>query len=157
MRKITEKQCAAVTVLKIIMLVFSAVYCLFMPFMTGLGLIYNSDSYGAEISLWGALFIVSAVLMSAAAVMCIPRKKALNLLAVIFSAVGCVLCMAMLYKLCLHADSSGWSDKFTMEQISYMYRRRLIPCIVPVILIIIVSAVQIRKNQGTVEKYTSIL
>lgn len=157
MRKITEKNSVSMKLTKAVTALLSAIYCLFMPAMTGAGLLYNGRSYGAELSRVGALFIVAAALMSAAAVLCFFRKKTANVLAVIFSFSGASLCLAMLRKLCIHADRSGWSDKFTMEQISHMYQRRLLPCILPAVLIIAVSVIQLRRKNGGDEEYTSIL
>ena len=157
MRKITEKTSIPIKLLKIALIALSAVYCLFMPAMTGAGLLYNSAAYGAELTQAGVLFIVSAVLMSAAAVMCFFKKKILNILSIVFAPSGAVLCLAMLHRLCTHADRSGWTDKFTMEQISRMYERRILPCVIPVVLIIAVSAVNMRQNQDKEEGYTSIV
>jgi len=81
MRKSTVK---AVHLLKAAILLLSAVYCLFMPVMTGLGLLYNRASYGKFLTLTGVYFIVSALLMTAGTVMCGSRKKAKNVLSVIF-------------------------------------------------------------------------
>lgn len=153
MRKSTAK---TYLVLKAAVLLLSAVYCLFMPAMTGSGLIYNAASYGRELTVTGVLFLVSAILMSAGTVLCGSRKKTRNMISVILSVSGAVLCLTMLHKLCLHADSSGWSDKFTMEQISHMYKRRLIPCVLPVLLSMVISAVR-SKGTADTENYTSIV
>ena len=157
MRKITEKTSLPIKIIKAVTLVLSAVYCLFMPAMTGAGLLYNHRSYGAELTRIGTFFIISAVLMTASALMCIFKKKICSILSIVFSLSGAVLCLAMLRKLCIHADKSGWSDKFTMEQISRMYERRILPCVIPVVLIIAVSAVNMRQNQDKEEGYTSIV
>ena len=157
MEKTTKKTGTAVKLLKAVMLAFSAVYCLFMPAMTGAGLLFNSRSYGAELTRAGVLFIVSAVLMSAAALMCLFRKKIWNILSIVLSSSGAILCLAMLRKLCIHADKSGWTDKFTLEQISHMYERRIFPCIIPVMLIIAVSVIQLMRKTESSEQYTSIV
>lgn len=154
MRKSTAK---TKLLLKALILVLSAVFCLFMPVMTGAGLIYNRTSYGGRLAFTGVLFIVSAVLMTVGAVLCGGGKKRKNVLSVIFSLSGFLLCMVMLRKLCLHADVSGWSDKFTMEQISRMYQRRLLPCAVPVAMAVIMSLLHISAPKEETGKYTSIL
>ena len=157
MRKITEKTSLPMKLLKAAIVILSAIYCLFMPALTGAGLLYNSDSYGEKLTRIGALFIISAAIMSAAAVLCFFRKKAANIMAVIFSFSGTALCLAMLRKLCIHADKSGWSDKFTMEQISRMYERRLLPCIIPAALIIACAVIRMRQKPTENAPYTSIL
>lgn len=156
MRKKTEKNNAAIKLLKAAIIILSAIYCLFMPFMTGLGLLYNHEAYGTELSLAGILFMVSALLMAVSAVMCLSIKKLPNILSLVFSSSGAVICLLMLKKLCTHADSSGWSDKFTMEQVSHMYERRILPCILPVILIIVLSLLHL-GHKHEAEEYTSIL
>ena len=154
MRKSTVK---AVHLLKAAILLLSAVYCLFMPVMTGLGLLYNHASYGKFLTLTGVYFIVSALLMTAGTVMCGSRKKAKNVLSVIFLILGFIICMIMLHNLCGYADTRGWSSKFEIERISSMYKRRLIPCVIPVTAAVIFSAVRIGGRNEKSEDYTSIL
>ena len=154
MRKSTEK---ISRLLKAAVLALSAVFCLFMPVMTGLGLIYNRSSYGESLAFTGVFFIVSALLMTTGTVLCGSRKKVSNVLSVVLAIMGAILCMAMLRKLCLHADVSGWSDKFTMEQISHMYERRILPCIIPVIMSVIMSLVRISSGKDDKGEYTPIL
>ena len=72
--------------------------------------------------------------MSLGAVLCLFRKNLANVAAVILSCGGFALCMATPHKLALHADKSGWSDKYTMAPISDMYRSTLIPSIIPTVL-----------------------
>ena len=154
MRKSTVK---AVHLLKAAILLLSAVYCLFMPVMTGLGLLYNRASYGKFLTLTGVYFIVSALLMTAGTVMCGSRKKAKNVLSVIFLVLGFIICMVMLHNLCHYADMRGWSGKFEIERISSMYKRRIIPCVIPVTAAVILSAVRIGGRNEKPEDYTSIL
>ena len=154
MRKSTVK---AVHLLKAAILLLSAVYCLFMPVMTGLGLLYNHASYGKFLTLTGVYFIVSALLMTAGTVMCGSRKKAKNVLSVILLVPGFIICMVMLNNLCHYADIRGWSGKFEIERISSMYKRRIIPCVIPVTAAVILSAVSIGGRNEKPEDYTSIL
>jgi len=154
MRKSTVK---AVHLLKAAILLLSAVYCLFMPVMTGLGLLYNHASYGKFLTLTGVYFIVSALLMTAGTVMCGSRKKAKNVLSVILLALGFIICMVMLNNLCHYADIRGWSSKFEIERISSMYKRRLIPCVIPVTAAVVLSVLGMRRKDGKSEDYTSIL
>ena len=154
MRKSTVN---AVHLLKAAILLLSAVYCLFMPVMTGLGLLYNHASYGKFLTLTGVYFIVSALLMTAGTVMCGSRKKAKNVLSVILLVPGFIICMVMLNNLCHYADIRGWSSNFEIERISSMYKRRIIPCVIPVTAAVILSAVSIGGRNEKPEDYTSIL
>ena len=154
MRKSTEKN---IHLLKAAVLLLSAVFCLFMPVMTGAGLIYNRASYGDGLAFTGALFIVSAILMTAGTAICGSRTDLKNVLSVMLSFSGLVLCIVMLHRLCVHADVSGWSDKFTMEQISRMYKRRILPCIIPAVLSMILSFIGLRRKKRDTGEYTSII
>ena len=108
------------TAAKVVTIVLAAWFSCAMPVLSGAGLIYNRGSYGAELT-----------------------KNLANVAAVILSCGGFALCMTMLHKLALHADKSGWSDKYTMAPISDMYRSRLIPSIIPTVLVIFVAVAQL--------------
>lgn len=151
-RVIPKKSSSVMIAAKVIMLVMTAVWGIFMTSLTGAGLLYNSASYGPYITRIGALFIVSAVLMTAGAVLCIFRRTMPNLISLICSCAGLALCLVMLYKLTQHADSAGWSDKFTMEPISGMYMRRVLPVIIPAVLAAIIAAVQLFSYEAAEER-----
>jgi hypothetical protein len=51
--------------------------------------------------------------------------------------------MAMLHKLVSHAYRCGWTDKYTLQPISSMYKSRILPCIIPVVLSIAVALIQL--------------
>lgn len=157
MRKITEKTTPSKIISKLAVILLSAVYCLLMPLLAGVGLISNRSSYGAYIAFIGAAFILSAFLMTAGAAICSFCGRRKNIAALCFSVSGCALCLILLHKLCIHADISGWSDKFTMERISSMYRRRLTPCIIPSALNSILAVRNILSAKKSAEKYTPIL
>ncbi len=124
---------------KIIMGILTAVYPLFMVGLSGAGLIYNRVSYGSQLATVGGLLIASGIIMTVGAVLCALRK---NISAMVCSGGGLALCLSMLFKLCTHADSAGWSDKFNMTPISDMYKARILPCIAPVAIAVIVAAIQ---------------
>lgn len=129
----------AMIVLKIILAVLTLIFPVFMVVMTGAGLIYNSESYGEELTRTGFLFIVSGALMAFGCLLCIIKK---NIVSLICSCGGFALCMGMLYKLVEHADAAGWSDKFTMERISVMYIQRIVPTAAPFIIAVVIALIQ---------------
>ena len=141
-RRIDRTANPFLTSMKVIMLLLTAVYPLVMVSLSGAGLVYNSGSYGAEITRIGVLLIVSSVLMTAGAVLCIFRRSACSILSAVFSLFGCILCMVMLHKLVYHADASGWSNKFDMTPISGMYKRRIIPTLLPAAMCTVIAFVQ---------------
>lgn len=147
MRKINRNQRKTSLFAKLVLLLAALYFCFAMPFLTGAGLIYDRESYGEELSQTGVFFIISAVLMLAGAVFCLFRKKILNILSVIFTSSGFIFCMAMLKKLADHADKSGWADKYDMTPISEMYESRLLPCILPVLLIVTADIIQLVRQR----------
>lgn len=132
---------------KVIMLALSAVFSLCMPALSGAGLIYNKASYGAELERVGIFLIAAAVMMTAGAVLCLIRKNLTNIISIILTSGGFALCMTMLHKLTEHADKSGWSDKYTMTPISDMYRSRVMPCIAPAALALVIAVVQLMSYE----------
>ncbi len=128
---------------KLVMILLSLYFSCAMPLLTGAGLVYNRESYGGSIASAGILMMVSALLMTSGAFLCLSRRKLLNKVSVSMSASGLALCMFMLKRLTAHADASGWTDKYTLEPISSMYSSRILPCIAPVAIAVAIAVVQI--------------
>jgi len=141
-KKNTKKK-AFIKILKIAAMLLTLCISCAMPALSGAGLIYNRESYGAELVRVGIFLILSGTFMTIGAILCFFRKRNANISAIIFSTGGYILCMTMLRRLAAHADKSGWSDKYTMSPISDMYRSRLIPCVIPVMLVIIAAVIQL--------------
>ena len=114
-----------------------------MPVLAGSGLLYNRESYGDDMTKTGIFMIISAILMTVGAVLCLFRKNLPNILSAVLSVGGLVLCLAMLKILTAHADASGWTDKYTLSPVSGMYTARLLPCILPAAMAVIIAAVQL--------------
>lgn len=129
----------AIVTLKVILVILTLIYPLFMVIMSGAGLVYNSESYGEELTRAGILLIVSGVVTAAGSFLCIFKK---NIASIICSCGGFALCMTMLYKLVEHADSAGWTNKFTFEAISSMYIHRIVPTAAPFVIAVTVSLIQ---------------
>ena len=139
-------------ILKIIMLVLTAVYSCTMTVLSGAGLYYNRESYGEKLENIGILMIVSGILMTVGAVLCLFRKNILNIISLVFSCSGFALCMTMLYKLCDHADRAGWSDKYNMSPISDMYKSRIMPCIAPFVITVAVAVLQLLSYEAAEQR-----
>ncbi|HAE52588.1 MAG TPA: hypothetical protein DCG30_04965 [Ruminococcus sp.] len=139
-------------ILKIIMLVLTAVYSCTMTVLSGAGLYYNRESYGEKLENIGILMIVSGILMTVGAVLCLFRKNILNIISLVFSCSGFALCMTMLYKLCDHADRAGWSDKYNMSPISDMYKSRIMPCIAPFVIAVAVAVLQLLSYEAAEQR-----
>lgn len=134
-----RKSSPLLKVLKVILAVLTLIYPLFMVILSGAGLVYNSDSYGAEITQTGVFLIVSGILMTLGTVLVLFRK---NILPLILSSAGFALCLTMLFRLTDHADRAGWSDAVTMEPISAMYMTRILPVIAPYVLTVLIALIQ---------------
>ena len=139
-------------ILKIIMLVLTAVYSCTMTVLSGAGLYYNRESYGEKLENIGILMIVSGILMTVGAVLCLFRKNILNIISLVFSCSGFALCMTMLYKLCDHADRAGWSDKYNMSPVSDMYKSRIMPCIAPFVITVAVAVLQLLSYEAAEQR-----
>ncbi len=119
---------------KILLVISALIWSFFMVIMTGAGLVFNRESYGRYIMQTGIFFIISGILMVSGTVFSLFRKKTLDIISVVLSFTGFILCMMMLYRLVNHADRNGWTDNFTLMPISDMYKERIMPVIVPSVL-----------------------
>ena len=128
---------------EIIMVILTAVYSAAMVCLAGAGLIYNGESYGKNIVNTGILLIISGILLTIGAILCLFRKRIFLILSAIFTIIGLALCLSMLYILCSHADSAGWTDNYTMTAVSHMYKSRILPVIAPAVLALGIVAVKL--------------
>lgn len=151
-KKNIKKKKSLLTAAKAVMLILTAVFSLTMTTMAGAGLIYNGGSYGRRLENIGAALIISGVLMTAGAVFCIFRKSLLNTVSIICTGPGLVLCLVMLRKLCLHADSAGWTDSVAMTPISDMYASRLLPVIAPAAIALVIAIIQLFSFEAAEER-----
>ncbi|WP_173385476.1 hypothetical protein [Ruminococcus flavefaciens] len=143
MKKMPRKRSPLMTAAKAVMLVLSLVFSCAMPVLAGSGLLYNRESYGDDMAKTGIFMIISAILMTVGAVLCLFRKNLPNILSAVLSVGGLILCLAMLKILTDHADASGWTDKYTLSPVSGMYTARILPCIIPAVMAAVIAAVQL--------------
>lgn len=140
MKKIPKtKKFPFLTAAKASLIILTVIFSVIIIPMAGAGLIYNSDSYGISIRNSGIALIASGLIMTVSSVLACLRK---NIAALILDSAGFTLCMTMLFIVMNHADSSGWSDNYTMEPVSGMYFRRIFPVIIPFILTAVISIAQ---------------
>lgn len=143
LKNLHSEKSPLMTAAKVIALLLALIFSCAMTMLSGAGLIYNRNSYGSGMAVTGFFLILSAVLMTSGTVLCIFRKNAANILSLIFSSGGFILCMVMLYKLVSHADRCGWTNKYTLQPISSMYKSRVLPCIIPVALTVAIALIQL--------------
>lgn len=147
-----KKKNIFLNIIKIIMIVLTAVYSVLMVCLAGAGLIYNGESYGKAITAMGVWFIISGILMTAGAVLCLFRKNLPNIISIILSVAGLALCLVMLYRLVAHADSAGWSDNYNMTPVSDMYMSRILPVIAPAALAVFAALMRLFSYEGAEER-----
>lgn len=129
---------------KAVTLVLTAVYPLFMTCMTGAGIYYNRSSYGAVFANYGILLMLSGVLMTAGAILCIFRKSITNLASLFFTSTGLIMCLAILSKLVKRAKANGWHGSGVYENVSAssLFQTRLLPCMIPAGLAAVIALCQ---------------
>ncbi|MGN0621860.1 MAG: hypothetical protein ACI4I9_08325 [Porcipelethomonas sp.] len=136
-------------IIKIAAILTTLVFPCIFNILSAAGWIYNSGSYGEIFNVYGAVMIVSSAVMAAAAILCCLK---LNIAAVIADFIGLIPCMTILYKVVVFADENGWSNKYTMEPVSNMYRNRILPTIIPFVLIIAAAALQFFSYEAAVKR-----
>lgn len=148
-RKNLKKQSPFMIFLKVMLMILTAIYPLFMTMLTGIGIVSNSRSYGRMITGCGVVLVISGAAMTAAAILCLFRKKLPNILSIMISVPGFMLCMGALYKLVKHAENAGWMGQgaYSLMPVADMYKQRIIPDIAPFLLILIISAVQLSSYE----------
>ena len=129
---------------KILLVLLTAVYPMFMVLLSGAGLLYNYQNYELKVCIIGVLLIVSSVFLTASALLCLPKNTRLNKLSVALSVSGLILCMTTLFELVNYADLNGWNRNF--KPISNMYKSRINPVFFQSLLDIIICYVQLRKH-----------
>ncbi|HRR76890.1 MAG TPA: hypothetical protein P5191_08780 [Ruminococcus sp.] len=143
-KPLRSKQKPSMTAMKVILIVLTAVYPVFMTMLTGAGIISNRSSYGSTITRYGICLIISGIIMTAAAILCMSRRSTPNLIAAPLSGAGFALCITVLIRLIKHAESAGWTGiaKYEGVPVSDMYRTRIGPVIAPFLLTVLISALQ---------------
>ncbi len=134
-RKNKKKKSTLLLVAEIIMVILTAVYSVGMVCLAGAGLIYNGESYGKRLIFVGIFLIVSGIFMTSGAILALLNKRIFLKFSAILTIIGLTICIIMLYILCTHADHAGWTDSYTMTAVSTMYKSRILPVIVPVIMV----------------------
>lgn len=137
-------------ILKIAAVASTIIFPCVINVLCAAGWIYNSHSSGEIFKVYGAVMIGSSVCMAAAAVLCCLKR---NVAAVIADIVGIIPCMTVLYKVTSFARENGWnSPRYPFMSIPNMYRNRILPTIIPFILIIAAAAIQFFSYESAVKR-----
>ena len=134
--KITKK---ILVFLKVLLIASTAVNPLFMDLLSGIGWISTYSRYGSEFTVMGTVMVISSGLMSAAVVLCLLKR---NISAVVTETAGFAAAMTIMVKMMNIADERGWSDMYTMQPASDMYRNRILPTVIPFVLLIAAAVLQ---------------
>lgn len=142
MNRVTEKEKITKIILvflKVLLIASTAVYPLFMDLLSGIGWISTYGRYGSEFTVMGTVMVISSALMTAAVVLCLLK---FNISAVVTETIGFAAAMTIMIKMMNIADESGWSDMYSMQPASDMYRNRILPTLIPFILLIAAAVLQ---------------
>ena len=150
--KIKRKQNPVMVFFKVVLMILTAIFPAVMATLAGAGIMSHRDTYGEDVWLMGLLLLISGVVLTVGAVCSISRKNLPNILAAAFSASGGALLLTMVLKIADHADRAGWSDKYTMAPVSDMYRMRLLPCLIPAALCLIIAVVQLFSQEAVSQR-----
>ena len=139
-----KKQSAAMTAAKVVMLVLTAVYPLFMTLMTAAGILTHRSSYGSYVTGMAVLLIVSGVSVTTGVILALPRKKMASLVSLSPTFCGLTLCLVTLSRLSAYADKHGWtaSGMYSGTAVSDMYQSRLLPVVFPAAIAVVVAVIQ---------------
>ncbi len=129
--------------LRVLLAVTTLLFPLFMGVLTAAGWQHNLKSRGGNYpdEVFGPFvtwMFLGAGLLTLGAVLCLlgARKRLgiCNLLALVCACPGIAACMTVLYRFCAYADSHGYSNQ-EMRPASDIYRDRLLPMILPFVLL----------------------
>lgn len=137
-------------ILKIAAVAATIIFPCIINVLCAAGWIYNSHSSGEIFKVYGAVMIASSVCMAASAVLCCLK---FNVAAVTLDVIGIIPCMTVLYKVVYLANENGWnSRRYPFMSIPNMYRNRILPTIIPFILIIAAAAIQFFSYESAVKR-----
>lgn len=131
-------------ILKIVLAISTLIYPLFMVTLSGAGLVLNGNSYGLKIILCGIFWIISGLSLTSGSILCLLKK---DIPALIFSSAGFLICITILFIVTAHAEKHSWNMPYYTEfTVSDMYIKRIVPTVVPFILIFLISGFKICKK-----------
>lgn len=117
---------------EIILAVLTLIYSFFIVILSGAGLIFNGSSYGVKLMTCGIIWIISGLLMTSGTILCISGK---NISAMILSSLGFAVCIVILFIVTAHAEKYAWSMPYYNKfPVADMYRKRIIPTVIPFII-----------------------
>ncbi len=139
----------SIFILKICLIISTAVFPLFMNLMSGIGWISTYTRYSNEIRTMGIIILISSALMTLALIFCLLK---FNLFAIFTECLGFTVTMTVLTKMMNYADNNGWSNQITMQPASDLYRNRILPTIIPFVLLITIALLQYFSYEEKVKR-----
>jgi len=143
-------------ILIVLLLLTTAVYALFMPMMSAAGWQYNVDqgNYPQLFAAFSNWMRIGSVLLTAAAVFCLigikPKFWRCNALALGCGCAGISSCMTVLYHFTVYADQNFSGIDDTMQPVSALYRDRLLPALLPFVLVCVISVWNVASYEAQV-------
>ncbi len=128
-------------VLQVLLVLTTLVYPLFMDLLSAAGWQHNvnAGNYPSLFGAYAAWMTIGALLLTAGTVLCLIGKSCrfwqCNIAALVCAALGIIPCMTVLYQVMAYADQNFPGMRETMAPVSAMYRDRILPTLLPFLLI----------------------
>lgn len=135
--------------LRVALVVSAAVYPGLMAMLSAAGWRYNVEQgrYPEIFTVFSGWMYAGGILLCTGTVLCLlgAREKwwQCNIPAIGLGAVGCGACLSVLHRFCAYADQHFSGLDETMEPVSQLYRDRLLPVLLPALLLTVLCVWQI--------------
>lgn len=135
--------------LRIALMLSTLVYPGFMAMMSAAGWMHNveSGSYPDIFRSFAGWMFTGGGLLCAGALLALlgakPKLWVCNAAAAAAGCIGCAACLSSLYRFCAYADQHFSGIGETMQPVSQLYRDRLLPVLLPAVLLLVLSLWQI--------------
>ncbi len=124
----------------IILLLSAVIYPGFMAILSAAGWLYNvrAGNYPPVFRSYAVWMLAGSLLLLTGTVLCLlgKRFRRCNVPAAVSAIAGCAACLATLYQLMAYADQHFPGIGESMQPVSALYRDRLLPVLLPAVLIV---------------------
>lgn len=139
--------------LRIALVLTTLVYPGFMAMMSAAGWMHNvgTGSYPDIFRSFAGWMYAGGGMLCAGTVLVLlgakPRLWTCNLPGMVLGAAGCGACLSSLYRFCAYADAHFPGIGETMQPVSELYRGRLLPVILPALLVGLLGCWQVFSEE----------
>ncbi len=128
--------------LRVVLVLSTAVYPGLMAMLSAAGWRYNVEQghYPELFRVFSGWMYAGGILLCTGAVLCLFGAREqwwqCNIPAIGLGGVGCTACLSVLYRFCAYADQHFSGLNETMEPVSQLYRDRLLPVVLPALVLL---------------------